>query len=290
MTVEPLDPRFVVARRALLNALLALAPHRSAIVVAGAQAIYLRTGDADFAITPFTIDGDVAINPSLLGADPRLEAAMRQANFELTVRESGHEEPGIWVTPVIIDGKPDFVSVDLIVPEAVAPGRGRRAARLPGHGDRSTRRLVGLEGALVDHSPMLISSLDAGDTRSVTTEVAGPAALLVAKAHKIRDRVEAGRPGRIKDKDASDIVRLMQTTSPGELACVFATLLADQVSSEATQQGLRYLRELFGRRGRRGIAMASNALRLAMDRDTVEVICTTYITRLDDALGTSEPT
>jgi hypothetical protein len=76
MPPEPLDPRYVEARRVLLDALFALAPHGSAFIVAGAQAIYLRTGDAGFAIAPFTTDSDFAINPTLLGDDPQLEAAM----------------------------------------------------------------------------------------------------------------------------------------------------------------------------------------------------------------------
>jgi len=86
MDPELLDPRCVQARRVLLDALFALAPYGAAIIVAGAQAIYLHTGDADFAIAPFTNDSDVAINPSLLGDDPLLEAAMRDAGFELSPR------------------------------------------------------------------------------------------------------------------------------------------------------------------------------------------------------------
>jgi hypothetical protein len=77
MPPAPLDPRYVEARRVLLDALFALAPHGAAVIVAGAQAIYLHTGDADFAIAPFTTDSDFAINPSLLGDDPQLEAAMQ---------------------------------------------------------------------------------------------------------------------------------------------------------------------------------------------------------------------
>ena len=49
MDPEPLDPRYVQARRVLLDALFALAPYGAAIIVAGAQAICLHTGDADFA-------------------------------------------------------------------------------------------------------------------------------------------------------------------------------------------------------------------------------------------------
>lgn len=101
------------------------------------------------------------------------------------------------------------------------------------HGNRAARRLVGLEAALIDHSLMEITALDAADTRSITAEVAGPAALLVAKAHKIHDRVEDDRTHRIKDKDASDVVRLMQTTVPSTLATVFEKLLAEAGSWRA---------------------------------------------------------
>jgi hypothetical protein len=143
MPPEPLDPRYVQARRVLLDALFALAPHGAAIIVAGAQAIYLHTGDADFAIAPFTLDGDVAINPSLLGDDPQLEAAMRGAGFDLSPQTEGHVEPGIWVTSALIEGHRELIPVDLIVPEGAVGGR--RGARLGVHGNRAARRIPGLE-------------------------------------------------------------------------------------------------------------------------------------------------
>jgi len=67
----------------LLDALFALAPYGAAIIVAGAQAIYLHTGDADFAIAPSTIDSDFVINPSLLVTIrySKLRCAMRGLNF-----------------------------------------------------------------------------------------------------------------------------------------------------------------------------------------------------------------
>jgi hypothetical protein len=69
----------------------ALAAHEQAIVIAGAQAIYLQTGaaDLDLAISPYTTDGDLVVNPSLLGDDPRLEAA----GFHLSPQDCGHIEP-----------------------------------------------------------------------------------------------------------------------------------------------------------------------------------------------------
>ena len=40
------DPEFVAARRVLLDALEALGAHRKAVVLVGAQAIYLHVGEA----------------------------------------------------------------------------------------------------------------------------------------------------------------------------------------------------------------------------------------------------
>lgn len=284
-----LDSRFIAARTVLLDALYALAPQSSAIIVAGAQAIYLRTGDADFAIAPFTIDSDLAIDPTLLSDEPRLEEAMGGAEFDLLVRPSGDVAPGIWVTPVVIEGRREMVPVDLIVPDGVAPPGGRRGARLGRHGNRAALRLAGLEAALVDHSAVLITPLDPNDTRSITAQVAGPAALLIAKAHKINDRVREAKARRINDKDASDVVRLMQTTSPSELGPVFASLLRDPIAGSSTRDGLVHLRQLFGRRGGAGVSMASSALSAAIEPETVTVICNSFIAQLDAALGGSPP-
>jgi len=52
------DELYILARRVLLDALEALGPHRDAVVLVGAQAIYLRVGEADLAVAPFTTDRD----------------------------------------------------------------------------------------------------------------------------------------------------------------------------------------------------------------------------------------
>jgi hypothetical protein len=139
-----LDPRHVAARGVLLDALAALAPHGDAVIIAGAQAIYLRTaGLADIAVAPFTTDGDLALDPSLLGREPVLEMMMQEAGFDLQTTVDGHVEPGIWQIVVPIAGIEAAVPIDLIVPEGVATGGGRRGARLGPHGKRAARRLVG---------------------------------------------------------------------------------------------------------------------------------------------------
>lgn len=64
---------YVQARRALLDALDALDPHRDAVVLVGSQAIYLYTGDTDVPIATQTKDSDIALDPSLIEDDPLLE-------------------------------------------------------------------------------------------------------------------------------------------------------------------------------------------------------------------------
>ncbi len=274
------DPLYVAARRVLLDALTALAPHHDAVIVAGAQAIYLHTGSADIAVAPYTTDGDLALDPSLLADAPELEAAMTGAGFHLEPQAGGHVEPGIWISSAQVAGREVLIPVDLIVPEGASSGTGRRAARLAGHGRRAARRAVGLEAALVDNGIMTIAALDPEDHRSVQAKVAGSAALLAAKAHKLHDRVSSGRTDRLDDKDAADVVRIMQTTNPIEVRATLDALSEHPVAAGPSKNTLMYIEQLFGRRGSTGIKMAARALRTAMPEDRIEALCTAYVTAL----------
>lgn len=244
------DPLMVAVRAALLDALEALAEHLDDVVVIGAQAVYLHTGGVDVAIAESTKDADVAIDPRDLSEDPLIEAAMRAAGF--TPSLSGH--PGSWMSPRGID-------VDLMVPEALAGGgsRGARGARIPPHDRRATRRAVGLEAAVVDCPRMTVAALDPTDTRSAVVRVAGPAALMVAKLHKIGERA-ADAPHRLVDKDAHDVYRLLRAMPTETLHAGFAALLDDPLSGPVTRTALDYLEELFARgSGRLGSTMAGRA-------------------------------
>jgi len=259
----------------LLDALVALRPHASAVIVAGAQAIYLRTGHGELAVAPYTTDGDLAIDPALLDDAPQLEDAMRSAGFDLALA-GGHVEPGIWVASAIVDGSDVTIPVDLIVPDHAAPGGGRRGVRLGVHGRRATRRATGLEAALVDHSSIAIPALEPRDSRVVEAQVAGEAAMLVAKAHKIHDRVAGDRRDRIDDKDAADVLRLMQTTAPATVGATLARLRRHPMAGGASTDALGYLDELFGRIGRPGVEMATRALRFALPEATIQTLCVAY--------------
>lgn len=277
MSLE-IDPRYI-ARRILLDALVALSEHAEAIVVAGAQAVYLGTGEADLAVAPYTTDSDLALDPSALGPDPLLEAAMRKAGFALDVSR-GHVEPGIWVRSVQIDGVEAIVPVDLIVPSAAAGPDGRRGARLDGHGNQAARKITGLEAALYDYDVMTIAALEPGDERAVPAKVAGTAALLVAKAYKLQERIDRGRQDRLDDKDALDCLRLMQTSDPTQVGATLLALQAEPVAAEVTVTAIGYLQRLFGRRGRPGIRMAADALRFVMPEERVTAISTQYAAAL----------
>ncbi len=112
------DPNYIEARETLLDAVETLEPHSNAVILVGAQAVYVHTESEDesFAVAPFTYDADIALDPELLEDSPVLIAAMNQAGFQL------HNQPGLY-------RRDSRAQVDLLVPEAVG-GPGHRGARL----------------------------------------------------------------------------------------------------------------------------------------------------------------
>jgi len=73
------DPEalYALARRTLIDALELLEAHRDAVILVGAQAIYLHTGEADVAVAPTTKDADLALLGETVGIDLELEAQER---------------------------------------------------------------------------------------------------------------------------------------------------------------------------------------------------------------------
>lgn len=225
----------VRSRSALLDALEALTAHRDAVVVIGAQAVYLHTPHASVALAEATKDSDLALDPRRLGPSPAIEEAMTAAGFILNPTSN---QPGAWQTP-------HGIPVDLMVPEDLA-GRGgktTRGARLPPHGKRAMRRATGLEAAVVDNAFHTVAALDPADMRAFDVRVAGPAALIVAKMHKLLERLE--QPHRLHDKDAHDIYRILRAIPTAQLGVAFRTLKSDPVSSPVTQRALSGFQEHF---------------------------------------------
>lgn len=258
---EP-DPEYVEARRVLLDALESLAPHQEALILVGAQAIYLHAGPGDLAVAPHTTDGDLCIRPDALGDAPLLEDALRAGGFEST------GQPGIWMR--------HDVELDLLVPESVG-GTGRRGARLGPHGRRAARKVKGLEGALVDSIRVELPGLG-NDNRVRSVRVAGPAALLVSKLHKIADREH--RPDRLGDKDALDVLRLLQAVGTRDLADSLRRLLADGLSRAVTEEALDLLRKQFGSMDAPGLAMAVRSTQGLEDPDRIRASCLALATDL----------
>jgi len=226
----------VRTRRALLDALDALNDQLSALVLIGAQALYLHTGAVEVAIPEETKDADIGIDRTKLQEDPLIEAAIEAAGFH---KDLENPQPGTWISP-------DGIPVDLMVPEAMAGPKApnRRGARIPPHDKGAMRRATGLEGSIVDNTCREIRSFDPLDDRVFTIRVAGPGALLVAKLHKIGERNERGST-RLRDKDAHDVYRLLIAVGTDDLSGATLQLLQDEISSAVTEQALVYLTELF---------------------------------------------
>lgn len=277
---DDVDPRqlTVVARRVLLDGLTALHDHLPALTIVGAQAVYLRTPGAAISSAPFTSDGDLSIDPLLLGDQPHLDVALRASGFELRSKD----QPGLWERSEAIGDKIVPVELDLLIPRQLSPRNGKRSAKVPPHGTMSARWIEGLEVAAVDRSPLQVTGLEAEDSRAITVNVAGPAALLVAKAFKISDRLNDfdRRPDRLTDKDAGDVLRIMMTTPVRQVATRFAELRADARVGDTAILGLEKLRLLFGGAATPGVEMAVRALSGDVPEQRVRTLSPAFVNRL----------
>ena len=137
-----------------------------------------------------------------------LGTVLREAGF------SPGPNPGHWVA--VSD-----VAVDLmVVPHQAGTTKATaRAARLDPHEKLTARIARGLEPALIDNEHVAIAALEPGDTRAFRLRVAGPAALLTAKAIKISERLQQAdtQPDRLKQKDALDAFRILQAITTADL-------------------------------------------------------------------------
>lgn len=164
------------------------------------------------------------------------------------------------------------------MPTEFASRAGRRGARLGSHGEVAARKIPGLEAAVLDNNILEIASLDNDDDRVVKAKVAGPAALLIAKSHKIQERLEhASRPDRILDKDAGDAYRLMQTSDPGDCARTAARLMEDELIGRSVRSGVEFFINQFKASGTPGTTMAIRYFRGAVPEERVRAICTGFV-------------
>jgi hypothetical protein len=279
--VHERDELYTVARTVLLDALEALGEHRKALVLVGAQAIYLRVGEADLAVASYTTDGDLAIDPRILVEVPPLEQKLTEAGF----KRNAKGDVGIWVArrPTATQRLLD-VSVDLLVPTAFSPGdhpEKHRSARLPGH-SKVARTVNGLEGVLVDQDALEISSFVGSDPRAFQIPVAGPAAMIMAKTFKIQDRLGSTR---LSDKDALDVYRLLRGVPTDDLAARYRLILEDAIAGANGRASLGLLKGLFGDRRAQGVAMTLQASENLLDPEETATALVFLAQDLLDALG-----
>jgi hypothetical protein len=88
-----------------------------------------------------------------------------------------------------------------------------------------------------------IPALSEDDNRVYRAKVAGPAALLIAKLHKLGER--QATPNRLVDKDAHDVYRLLVAVPTDELARTMRELRSDDLAGAVTEQAIVYLSEMF---------------------------------------------
>ena len=114
---------------------------------------------------------------------------------------------------------------------------------------------------------MVVTALDPTDPRAATTWVAGPGALLVAKVHKIAERVDA--VDRVRDKDALDILRLLRAVDTDLIVERVVRLQSDELSIGVTDEAIDLLPELFATSEREGVTMAVRAAGTSEDPATI---------------------
>jgi hypothetical protein len=90
---------------------------------------------------------------------------------------------------------------------------------------------------------MEIPALSFSDSRVYRAKVAGPAALLVAKLHKLGERQDT--PTRLVDKDAHDIYRILVAIQTEDLAARLRQLQTDGLAGHVTNVGIDYLNQFF---------------------------------------------
>ena len=218
------------AKSALFDAMRALGPHRDSVILVGAQAVYQHTGMMNLAVAEFTRDSDLVLDVSILADAPEISGLLRDAGFYQAIGAN----PGAWLNR-------KGIPVDLMTPFTLTGG-GSRTADISPHMKETARRTPGLEAAIVDNKVMDIQSLEV-EAPALSMRVAGPSALMIAKAFKINDRKNS--TSRLLDKDALDIYRLLVATEARDLIPVFVILLSDPITKATALAGVKFLSEIF---------------------------------------------
>ena len=202
------------SRRLLIDAVNALSLFQDAITVVGAHAVHEWVKEAWGSVDiEATRDADITINPSFVADNPSIIETLKNIGLEPALRD----RPGVYgleiESSLPLEARTTF---DILVPECYAGG-GNRAARISGQ-KNTAGRAVGLELSLWDRHFRKLATIDE-PINDAEVFIAGPAALLVAKTHKIHERLEqvVKRPDRLRPKDSGDIALLMMVSDPVEI-------------------------------------------------------------------------
>lgn len=152
------------------------------------------------------------------------------------------------------------------------------------HGKISTRTAPGIELAALDRDLMPIESFT--DTSVRDAYVAGTAALLCAKAHKLGERVHARTAGlrdRVLAKDAGDMWRLMAASDPRAVAETFALLSGDEQVGRVARTGVDHLRRLVF--SRELLRLSRTDLNGKTDPADIDETCTTWTSAFFATIG-----
>jgi hypothetical protein len=123
----------------------------------------------------------------------------------------------------------------------------------------------------VDKDKMMIQALDPTDQRQHQIWVAGPGALVVAKIHKIAERLD--NPSRSGDKDALDVYRLLRGLSTETIGQRLVALLKHELSAEVTAEAISALRSLFMTPEAAGCRMVARAVDVMEDPTEFAMSC-----------------
>lgn len=263
-------PEYVDARRALLDALELLGEQLDALVLVGAQAVYLHAPASIAQQETYTTDSDLAVDPDLLAEVPDVGQVLLDAGYTL------RDNPGTFYNR-------DGIPLDIMVPAGALPPSSRRTAPLPGQHRSTARRTVGLELALIDAAHMRLTALEPSDPRSVDLRVAGPAALIVAKLVKLEERMGGPRPERVLTKDAADILRLLRYTDAVAIGARLRSLAVESTAAPVIETSLAFLSNQLRSRRSSLVDLAITATSLAEPAAQVRQAFITLAQRLLDA-------